>query len=79
MDKAIFTPNEEHIIKVLLKKNEKLEEGILRKAIAFIADAHDGQYRKSGMPYTEHPFEVNRRRYITFFDELYLFRINEIR
>ena len=58
MDKAKFTPNEEHIIKVLLKKNEKLEEGILRKAIAFIADAHDGQYRKSGMPYTEHPFEV---------------------
>lgn len=58
MDKAIFTPNEEHIIKVLLKKNEKLDEGILRKAIAFIADAHDGQYRKSGMPYTEHPFEV---------------------
>ena len=31
---------------------------VLRKAVAFIADAHDGQYRKSGMPYTEHPFEV---------------------
>ena len=58
MDKATFTPNQEHIIKVLLKKNSKLDEGILRKAIAFIADAHDGQYRKSGMPYTEHPYEV---------------------
>ena len=58
MDKADFTPNQEHIISVLLKKNPKLDEGILRKAIAFIADAHDGQYRKSGMPYTEHPYEV---------------------
>ena len=58
MNKANFTPNEEHIIQVLLKKNGKLDESILRKAIAFIADAHDGQYRKSGMPYTEHPFEV---------------------
>lgn len=58
MDKANFTPNQEHIISVLLRKNSKLDEGVLRKAIAFIADAHDGQYRKSGMPYTEHPYEV---------------------
>ena len=58
MDQAKFTTNQEHIVSVLLKKNPKLDEGILRKAIAFIADAHDGQYRKSGMPYTEHPYEV---------------------
>ena len=58
MDQAKFTTNQEHIVNVLLKKNPKLDEGILRKAIAFIADAHDGQYRKSGMPYTEHPYEV---------------------
>ncbi|MBR6942117.1 MAG: HD domain-containing protein, partial [Fibrobacter sp.] len=58
MDQANFTTNQEHIVSVLLKKNPKLDEGILRKAIAFIADAHDGQYRKSGMPYTEHPYEV---------------------
>ena len=44
MDQANFTTNQEHIVNVLLKKNPKLDEGILRKAIAFIADAHDGQF-----------------------------------
>lgn len=58
MDMAQFTTNQEHIVSVLLRKNPALNEGILRNAIAFIADAHDGQYRKSGMPYTEHPYEV---------------------
>lgn len=43
---------------MLLRKNPKLDRGILETAVAFIADAHEGQYRKSGMPYTEHPFEV---------------------
>ncbi|MCF0215117.1 MAG: bifunctional (p)ppGpp synthetase/guanosine-3',5'-bis(diphosphate) 3'-pyrophosphohydrolase [Fibrobacteraceae bacterium] len=58
MEPAKFSTNQEHIVSVLLKKNPDLDEGILRTAIAFIADAHSGQYRKSGMPYTEHPFEV---------------------
>ncbi len=58
MEQPQLTTNEEHIISVLLKKNPELNEAGLRKAIAFIADAHDGQYRKSGMPYTEHPYEV---------------------
>ena len=53
-----LTPNQEHIVDVLIKKNPNLDRRVLRKAVAFIADAHDGQYRKSGMPYTEHPFEV---------------------
>ena len=53
-----LTPNQEHIVDVLIKKNPNLDRRVLRSAVAFIADAHDGQYRKSGMPYTEHPFEV---------------------
>ena len=58
METLNLTTNEEHIVNVLLKKNPKLDEGILKRAVAFIADAHNGQYRKSGMPYTEHPYEV---------------------
>lgn len=58
MDKVNLTTNQEHIIDVLLRKNPELDKGILEVAVAFIADAHDGQYRKSGMPYTEHPYEV---------------------
>lgn len=58
MDSRNLTSNQEHIVNVLLKKNPKLDAEVLRNAVVFIADAHDGQYRKSGMPYTEHPFEV---------------------
>lgn len=43
---------------MLIRKNPDLDRGILSKAVAFIAQAHEGQYRKSGMPYTEHPYEV---------------------
>ena len=58
MDQTSLTSNQTHIIDVLLKKNPNLDRGILEKAVAFIAEAHEGQYRKSGMPYTEHPYEV---------------------
>lgn len=53
-----LSSNQEHIINVLIRKNPSLDEKLLRKAAAFIAEAHEGQFRKSGMPYTEHPFEV---------------------
>ena len=58
MDTVNLTSNQEHIVDVLIKKNPNLDRRVLEKAVAFIADAHDGQYRKSGMPYTEHPYEV---------------------
>lgn len=58
MDQDILTSNQEHIIDVLIKKNPDLDREILTKAVIFIAQAHEGQYRKSGMPYTEHPYEV---------------------
>ena len=58
MLQASLTSNQTHIVDVLLKKNPNLDREILEKAVAFIAEAHEGQYRKSGMPYTEHPYEV---------------------
>ncbi|WP_288788363.1 HD domain-containing protein, partial [uncultured Fibrobacter sp.] len=58
MPTEILQPTQEHIIHVLMKKNPALDEGMLRNAVAFISDAHKGQFRKSGMPYTEHPYEV---------------------
>ncbi len=58
MDQVVLSSNQEHIIDVLIKKNPALDREILSKAVAFIATAHEGQYRKSGMPYTEHPYEV---------------------
>lgn len=58
MDQVTLSSNQAHIIDVLLKKNPALDREILSKAVSFIATAHEGQYRKSGMPYTEHPYEV---------------------
>ena len=58
MNQLSLTTNQVHIVDMLIRKNPKLDRGILETAVAFIADAHEGQYRKSGMPYTEHPYEV---------------------
>lgn len=58
MDQVVLTSNQEHIVDLLIKKNPDLNREVLSKAVVFIATAHEGQYRKSGMPYTEHPYEV---------------------
>ena len=61
MDTLNLTTNEVHIVNVLLKKNPELNEDVLKSAVAFIAEAHNGQYRKSGMPYTSVLYDAARK------------------
>lgn len=47
-----------HVLATLLRKNPNLDEAKIREAYLFCIEAHSNQFRKSGMPYVEHPIEV---------------------
>jgi len=47
-----------HLISYLKSKIPDLDEELVGKAVEFSIMAHKNQYRNSGMPYAEHPFEV---------------------
>ncbi len=51
-------PNAEKLIQHVLEYNPQADAGLLRRAYAFAAKAHEGQVRKSGDPFLKHPFEV---------------------
>lgn len=42
------------------ENREDLSADEIRRALEYADQAHQGQRRKSGMPYSEHPFEVSR-------------------
>ncbi len=48
----------ENLIAYLAERNPSLDLDMVRKAIEFTLKAHHDQFRHSGMPYAEHPFEV---------------------
>ncbi len=48
----------ENLIAHLIERNPNLDHALVRKAIDFTLKAHQDQFRHSGMPYAEHPFEV---------------------
>ncbi|MDR2580697.1 MAG: RelA/SpoT family protein [Fibromonadaceae bacterium] len=48
----------EDIAQSIISINPKLDRELLTKALAFTANAHKGQLRKSGEPYVVHPIEV---------------------
>lgn len=47
-----------NLLSSILKRNPNLDENEITKAIKFSFEAHVNQFRKSGMPYAEHPVEV---------------------
>jgi GTP diphosphokinase / guanosine-3',5'-bis(diphosphate) 3'-diphosphatase len=50
----------QHILRFYMSKNPELDEKRLAHAVQFSIDAHRNQFRKSGMPYAEHPIEVSK-------------------
>ena len=46
MEVSALTSHQEHIIQVLIRKNPSLDETLLRKAVLFIADAHQALHDK---------------------------------
>ncbi|MGL1934580.1 MAG: bifunctional (p)ppGpp synthetase/guanosine-3',5'-bis(diphosphate) 3'-pyrophosphohydrolase [Fibrobacterales bacterium] len=48
----------EHLLSYIQKKNNAVDLEQIGKAIIFSIEAHANQFRKSGMPYAEHPIEV---------------------
>jgi len=54
-----MTPAED-IAQSLIDINPKLDRELLVKTLVFVINAHDGQLRKSGLPYVMHPTNVAR-------------------
>jgi GTP pyrophosphokinase len=48
----------ENLVAYIRDRYPDFDEALLRKAIDFAVLAHKNQFRHSGMPYAEHPFEV---------------------
>lgn len=63
--KGLFRNAEEitvsNLLDSIVKRNPNLKPGEIRKAILFSMEAHADQFRKSGMPYAEHPIEVAKQ------------------
>ena len=50
--------NKGYLLEYISRINPKLNTELVGKALEFSINAHSDQYRKSGMPYIEHPIEV---------------------
>jgi guanosine-3',5'-bis(diphosphate) 3'-pyrophosphohydrolase len=48
----------ENLVAYVRERHPHCDEALLRKAIDFTILAHKDQFRHSGMPYADHPFEV---------------------
>jgi GTP pyrophosphokinase len=48
----------ENLLSYIGERSPSIDREMIRKAIDFSMMAHKNQFRRSGMPYAEHPFEV---------------------
>jgi GTP pyrophosphokinase len=48
----------ENLLSYIGERSPNIDREMIRKAIDFSMMAHKNQFRRSGMPYAEHPFEV---------------------